>query len=56
MNVKCLQSNSSGNCTVLEENGKMVLLDVGINLPEIKKGIGYRVSDVLFAFVSHVHL
>ena len=56
MNVKILASGSSGNCVVLEEGGKMILLDAGIKIQDIKKGIGYRVSDILLAFVSHVHL
>jgi len=56
MIIRCLASGSSGNCIVLEENGKLVLLDVGIRLADIKKGIQYRVSDVEFFFVSHRHI
>ena len=56
MNMSVLSSGSSGNCYVLEENGKLVLLDLGISLPDIKKGIKYRVSDISMSFVSHAHL
>lgn len=50
-----LSTGSKGNCYVLEENGQLVLLDLGISLPEIKRGIKFRVSDVALSFVSHGH-
>lgn len=56
MNMKILASGSDGNAYVIEHDNKFVLLDLGIGLPEIKQGIGFRVSDILCAFVSHVHL
>lgn len=56
MNMKTLSTGSCGNCYVLEENGKLFLLDLGISLQDIKKGIKYRVSDIVASFVSHVHL
>lgn len=56
MNMKILATGSSGNAYVLEENNKLFLLDAGISLAEIKKGIKYKVSDLVATFVSHVHL
>ena len=56
MNMKVLSSGSDGNCYVLENDGKMFLLDVGLPKIEIMKGIGFRVADVEGIFVSHVHL
>lgn len=56
VNMKILASGSDGNAYVIEHDNKFVLLDLGIGLPEIKQGIGFRVSDILCAFVSHVHL
>lgn len=50
-----LSTGSKGNCYVLEENGQLVLLDLGISLPEIKRGIKFRVSDVILSFASHGH-
>lgn len=55
MIIKILSTGSRGNCYSLEECGHLVLLDLGISLPEIKRGIKYRVSDVAFSFVSHGH-
>jgi hypothetical protein len=51
-----LATGSSGNSYVLEENGQLVLLELGIGLPEIKRGIKYRVSNIVIAYVSHSHL
>ncbi len=56
MRIATLATGSSGNSYVLEENNQIVLLDLGISLPEIKRGIKYRVSDIAAAFVSHAHL
>lgn len=56
MRIATLATGSSGNSYVLEENNQMVLLDLGIGLPEIKRGIKFRVSDIVAAFVSHTHL
>ena len=55
MKIVTLATGSSGNSYVLEENGQLVLLELGISLPEIKRGIKYRVADVVTAFSSHVH-
>lgn len=53
--LSVLATGSGGNCYVLEENGKLLLIDLGIKLQDIKKGIKYKVSDIVMAFVSHVH-
>lgn len=55
MNLKILASGSYGNCYVLEHKGKMFLLDVGISHMEIKKGINFKVADIVGVFVSHIH-
>ena len=56
MRIATLATGSSGNSCVLGENNQIVLLDLGVGLPEIKRGIKYRVSDIVVAFVSHAHL
>lgn len=55
MKIVTLATGSSGNSYVLEENGKLVLLELGISLPEIKRGIKYRVADVDGAMCTHIH-
>lgn len=56
LNFKCASSGSSGNCYSLTTNdGKVLLLDAGIALPDIKKLINWKVGDVVGVFVSHAH-
>ena len=53
--LKIISTGSSGNCYILEENGQIVILDVGIRMADIKKGIGFRIADIITVFSSHGH-
>lgn len=56
MFVRCIGTGSSGNCYALYDNdGKILLLDLGLARKEILKGIDFNVSDVSGAVVSHGH-
>lgn len=57
MFVRCIGTGSQqGNCYALYDNdGKILLLDLGLARKEILKGIDFNVSDVVGAVVSHVH-
>lgn len=56
MFVRCIGSGSSGNSYALFDNdGKILLLDLGLTRREIVKSIGYRVSDIAGCVVSHGH-
>ena len=56
MFVRCIGSRSSGNChALIDDNGKILLLDVGITKNEILKAIDFRISDIVGAVVSHGH-
>ena len=56
MKVKCIGSGSSGNCYALIDNeGKILLLDCGLPIKEIKAGIDFRVSDLAGCLVTHGH-
>lgn len=53
---RCAGSGSSGNCySLTDESGKILLLDAGIPLPEIKKLVKWKVGDVVGTFISHSH-
>lgn len=49
-------SGSKGNNYVLEHNGQLLLLDAGINISDIKKGIDFRVGDIVGCLITHKHL
>lgn len=56
MFVRCIGTGSSGNCYALYDNdGKILLLDLGVSAKTIKKAIDFRVSDVVGCVVSHEH-
>lgn len=57
MTLKCLSTGSKANCYVLKrDNGEMLILDAGLPINEIKKGIGFDVANLKGAVVSHGHL
>lgn len=55
MQLKILSTGSCGNCYVINENGKLFLLDFGISINEIKKGVNYKISDVVGGMCTHRH-
>ena len=56
LKLKTIGTGSSGNCySLTDSNGKILLLDLGLNVREIQRGIGYRISDVVAAVVTHNH-
>ena len=56
MRLKCLGSSSAGNCYLLTSNsGETLILDCGIPIKEIKKGLDWNTRNVVGCIVSHVH-
>lgn len=57
MRLKCLGSSSAGNCYLLTSNsGETLILDCGIPIKEIKKGLNWNVKDVVGVLCTHKHL
>lgn len=56
MYLKCLGSSSAGNCYLLTSNsGETLILDCGIPIKEIKKGLNWNVKGVVGAICTHRH-
>ena len=56
MLLKTIATGSSGNChALIADTGEILLLDLGENEKKIKKGIGWKISDVVGAIVTHKH-
>ena len=56
MTLKCIGSGSIGNCYLLTSNsGETLILDCGIPIKEIKKGLNWNIKNVIGCIVSHVH-
>lgn len=55
MILKCLGSGSSGNCYLLSTETETLILDCGLPIREIKKGLDWDISKVVGVLCSHVH-
>ena len=57
MLLKIISTGSqAGNCyALIADNGEILLLDFGCEPNKILRGIGYRVSDVCGALLTHMH-
>lgn len=57
MRLCCIGTGSSGNCYTLQDNsGKILLLDAGISIKDIKIGIDFNVSSIVGSVITHGHL
>lgn len=56
MKLKCNATGSSGNCyTLTADNGETLILDAGIGIRDIKKGLDWNIRSVVGCIVSHAH-
>lgn len=57
MKLKCIATGSTGNCYTLTSNsGETIILDCGIPIKEIKKGLNWNIKDVVGVLCTHQHL
>lgn len=56
LTLKCLGSGSSGNCYLLSTETETLILDCGIPIKEIKKGLKFDLRRVSGVVVTHSHL
>lgn len=56
LSLKTISTGSKGNAYILKNNDDILLLDLGVTEKEIKKAIGFKISDVAGCVVSHEHL
>ena len=57
MKLKCIATGSKGNCYLLtSESGETLILDCGIPIKEIKKGLNWNIKDVVGVLCTHKHL
>ena len=55
MNLKVLGSSSHGNCYILQSGEDILLLDCGVPIKEIQKGLDFQLSGVSGVLVTHEH-
>lgn len=56
MRLHCIATGSTGNCYTLTSNsGETLILDCGIPIKEIKKGLDWNIKDVVATICTHHH-
>lgn len=55
MKIKTIATGSSGNCYYIEHENQILLLDAGIPIMDIKKGIDFNIGSVVGCIISHSH-
>jgi phosphoribosyl 1,2-cyclic phosphodiesterase len=48
-------SGSRGNCYRVTDGRTPLLLECGIKIDQIRKGCGYRLSEIKACLISHEH-
>ena len=53
MKLKCIATGSTGNSyALISDTGEILLLDLGMSEKTIKKGIDWKISNVVGAVIS----
>lgn len=56
MEITTLASSSAGNCYMLDDGRAPLLIEAGIRFSDIRKGVGFGLSRLAGALISHEHL
>lgn len=54
--LKTIATGSEGNAHALICKNEILLIDLGVSERDIKRGINYKISDVVGCVVTHKHL
>src|SRR5689334_18059148 len=55
MNLKIINSGSSGNCYILESDTTALIIECGVPMKEIMQGLDFNLNKVAGVLVSHEH-
>lgn len=55
MNLKVVNTGSSGNCYLLESEHQTLIIECGVRFSEIKKALNYNLSKVVGCLLTHEH-
>lgn len=56
MNLKILGSSSKGNCYILSSPTGSLIIEVGLPIKSIQRGLNYNISNIVGAIGTHSHL
>ena len=52
---KVLDSGSSGNCYILENDKEALIIEAGLPFKEVKKALDFNVKKIVGVIVGHIH-
>lgn len=55
MKLTVLNSNSKGNCYILQNEHEALVIECGVKFSEVKKALDFNISKVVAVLVSHEH-
>ena len=55
MQLKCLGSNSSGNCYLLESEEECLVLEAGLPFKDVKIALDFNIDKIVGLLVTHEH-
>lgn len=56
LKLKTLSTGSVGNCYLLSTEEETLILDCGIGIKDIKRGLDYQLGGIQGVVVTHSHL
>ena len=56
MDIRVIATGSTGNAYRVSDGETAVLLDAGIPFRELQRALGYRLSEISGALISHAHM
>ena len=55
MKFSVLATGSKGNCYCLNNGEEVLVVEAGISLTEVKKHLGFKISNIRGVLCSHKH-
>lgn len=55
MRVKVIGSSSEGNCYLFQAEGETLIVECGVPIMDIKKGLNFKLDNVVGCLVTHRH-
>lgn len=56
MNIQILASGSKGNCYVIQDGSRKIMIDPGIPIKKIRRACRFNLAELDFCLVSHEHI
>lgn len=55
LQIDTIGTGSKGNCYLLEADNETLILDCGVPVAEIKKGLNFQLGGIVGVAVTHSH-